>query len=312
MKSTAQRTRTAIKKWIILASAAMWLLLICQAIAQPLSHVANPIPGAKSHFTRFDATNKIHYLLVGRGTQTVVFIHGWSANSGFWREQVPALADKAKLILVDLPGHGRSDKPHTDYTMDYLARGVLAVMRDARVRKATLIGHSMGVPVMCRVHAQAPDKITGLVAVDGLLRRSQFKPEEVEKYLAPYRMPDFSGHVTNFLNSMFPDVSSHPLRDRVLAEVMATPPYVMSSAMHGMFATNQPPWDMHDVKVPVLVLNAPNPRWNAEYEAYARALSPKTDYRVLEGTGHCLMLEKPAEFNAALLAMLQEFDLVKK
>jgi pimeloyl-ACP methyl ester carboxylesterase len=312
MKSSAQRVRNAIENGIILAGTATALLLISRAGAQPLSHTANPIPGAKSHFTRFDATNRLHYLLAGRGTQTVVFVHGWSGNSGFWREQIPALTNRAKLILIDLPGHGRSDKPHVDYTMDYFARGVLAVMRDARVRKATLIGHSMGVPVICRVHAQAPDKVTALVAVDGLLRRSQLKPEEVEKYLAPYRAPDFSGHVTNFIYSMFPDDGSHPLRDRVLAEVMTTPPYVMSSAMHGMFATNQPAWDLHDVKVPVLVLNAPNPHWNADYEAYVRALSPKTDYRVLEGTGHCLMLEKPAQFNAALLDMLQKFDLVKK
>lgn len=311
MKSTAQRARTTIKNGIILAGTVTVLLLISRASAQSLSHSGNPIPGAKSHFARF-YTNRIHYLLAGKGTQTLVFIHGWSGNSGFWREQVPAFADKARLILIDLPGHGRSDKPPADYTMDYFARGVLAVMRDAHVRKATLIGHSMGVPVICRVHGQVPDKVAALVAVDGLLRRPQFKPEEVEKYLAPYREPDFRGHVTNFLYSMFPDASGHPLRDRVLAEVMATPPHVMSGAMNGMFATNQPAWDMHDVKVPVLVLNAPNPRWNAEYEAYARALSPKTDYRVLEGAGHCLMLEKPAEFNAALLAMLQEFDLVKK
>jgi len=311
MKSIAQRARTAIKSGMILASTATALLLTCPANAQPLSHSDNPIPGAKSHYARFES-NRVHYLVAGRGRQTLVFIHGWSGNSGFWREQVPALIDKAKLILIDLPGHGQSDKPHLDYTMDYFARSVLAVMRDARVRKVTLIGHSMGVPVICRVHEQAPEKVAALVAVDGLLRRPPFKPEEIEKYLAPYRAPDFREHVTNFLYSMFPDASGYPLRDRVLTEVMATPPYVMSSAMHGMFATNQPAWDMHDVTVPVLVLNAPNPRWNAEYEAYVRALSPKSDYRVLEGAGHCLMLEKPAEFNAALLDMLQKFSLVKK
>jgi pimeloyl-ACP methyl ester carboxylesterase len=148
--------------------------------------------------------------------------------------------------------------------------------------------------------------------VDGLLRRPQLTPQEVDKYLTPYRTPDFRAHVTNFISSMFPSPATHPLRDRVLAEVMATPPYVMSSAMNGMFGPDQPDWDLHDVKVPLLVLNAPNPRWNAEYEAYARALSPRSDYRVLEGTGHVLLLEKPAEFNAVLLEMLEKFDLVKK
>jgi len=286
------------------------LLLVNRSGAQTLSHSANPIPGAKSHFAKFD-TNKVHYLTVGQGAKTLVFIHGWAGNSGFWREQLPALADKAQLILIDLPGHGQSDKPRTDYTMDYFARGVLAVMDDAHAGKATVIGHSMGVPVICRVHAQAPERVAALVAVDGLLRRPQFKPEESERYLAPYRTPDFREHVTKFIQSMFPDAGTYALRDRVLTEVLATPPYVMSSAMHGMFGTNQPAWDLRDVKVPVLVLNAPNPRWTADYETYARALSPRTDYRVLEGTGHCLMLEKPAEFNAALVAMLQKFNLVK-
>jgi pimeloyl-ACP methyl ester carboxylesterase len=136
-------------------------------------------------------TNRIHYLTAGRGAKTLIFIHGWSGNSGFWREQVAAFADKARLILIDLPGHGQSDKPRVDYTLDYFARGVLAVMRNAQVTKAILIGHSMGVPVICRFHALTPGRVAGLVAVDGLLRRPQFKPDEIEKYLAPYRTPDF-------------------------------------------------------------------------------------------------------------------------
>ena len=294
-----------------LALTALALLLASQAGAQSPAIGPGPIPGGKSHFATFD-TNKVHYVTVGKGTKTLVFIHGWAGNSGFWREQVPALADKARLIFIDLPGHGQSDKPHVDYTMDYFARGVLAVMRDARADKATLIGHSMGVPVICRVHAQAPDKVAGLVAVDGLLFRPAFKPEEIEQRVAPFRAPEYREHVTKFIQSMFPDAATHPLRDRVLAEVLATPQYVMSSAMQGMFGTNQPAWDMHNVTAPVLVLNAPNPRWTPEYEAYVRAVSPKTDYRVMENTGHCLMLEKPKEFNAALLLMLQKFDLVKK
>ena len=296
---------------LVVLAAAATLSPAGHAGAQPLSHSANPIPGVKVHFAQFE-TNKIYYLTAGEGAKTLVFIHGWSGNSGFWREQIPALTNLARLVLVDLPGHGQSAKPHVDYTPDYFARGVIAVMRDAGADKATVIGHSMGVPVLCRVHAQAPDKVAGLVAVDGLLRRPQFKPEDAEKYLAPYRTADFREHVTKFVQSMFPEAATFPLRDRVVAEVLATPPYVMSSAMHGMFGTNQPAWDTRDVKVPVLTLNAPNARWNADYEAYARGLSPKSDYKVIEGTGHCLMLEKPAEFNAALVSMLQKFDLVKK
>jgi pimeloyl-ACP methyl ester carboxylesterase len=44
----------------------------------------------------------------------------------------------------------------------------------------------------------------------------------------------------------------------------------------------------------------------------ARSLSPQTDYRIMEGVGHFLMLEKPAEFNATLTDMLRKFDLIGK
>ncbi len=110
---------------------------------------------------------------------------------------------------------------------------------------------------------------------------------------------------------MFPNPGTEELRDWVLAQVLATPQYVLSSAMDGMFKPGQPAWDLGQASVPVLVINARNPRWTPEYEAFARSRSPKTDYLTIEGTGHWLMGEKPKEFNAALLAMLEKFELVK-
>src|SRR5689334_13864886 len=90
---------------------------------------------AKSHFASF-GTNKVHYLTAGKGHPVIVFVHGWSCNASFWREQAPAFADKARLIFIDLPGHGKSDKPHVYYTMDFFASSVLAVLRHENIREA--------------------------------------------------------------------------------------------------------------------------------------------------------------------------------
>jgi pimeloyl-ACP methyl ester carboxylesterase len=285
------------------------LVLVVSSLSAQAAADLGSIPGVESHFAKFE-DNKVHYATIGKGDTTIVLIHGWAGNITIWREQVPALAEKARLLLIDLPGHGRSDKPKTDYTLDYFARGVLAVMKDARANKATLIGHSMGVPVICRVYAQAPEKVAGLVAVDGLMRRPELKPDQVEKFVAPFGQPDYRSHVTNFIHSMFPDPDTHATRDQVLAEVMKTPHHVMASAMKEMFNGDRPDWTLQKVTVPVIVLNAPNPRWTADYEAYVRSLSPKTDYRVIEDTHHCLMLQKPAEFNKELLSMLRRFGLL--
>jgi pimeloyl-ACP methyl ester carboxylesterase len=239
-------------------------------------------------------------------------IHGWAGNIDFWREQTSALKDKARLILIDLPGHGQSDKPQTDYTMDYFARGVVAVLADTRVSKATLVGHSMGTPVICRVYKQAPEKVAALVAVDGILRRPKMNPEQAESFIAAYRTPEYKEHTKQFVTMMFPNPGTETLRDRALADMLKTPQYVMSSAMDSMFSASQPAWDLDHVKVPVLVINTKSPMWTDDYQNYVRSLSSQTDYRTVDGAGHFLMLEKPAEFNAALIESLRKFDLISK
>ena len=247
------------KKGLPLTTFAVCLLLFTGcATSQNSSTSPGSASAGQSHFAAF-GTNKVYYVTVGTRRPTVVFVHGWAANSGFWREQVPALADKARLILIDLPGHGQSDKPRADYTMDFFASAVLAVMRDARVDKATLVGHSMGVPIICRVYAQAPWRAAALVAVDGILHRPSINPEQAQQFVGPYRTPEYREHATRFINSMFPNPGTEVLRDHVSSEMLATPQYVMFGAMEGMFGAGQPAWDLPKVSVPLLVINAKNP-----------------------------------------------------
>ncbi len=265
----------------------------------------------KSHFASF-GTNKVHYVTVGAGRQTIVFVHCWAGNLGFWHEQIPAFADQARLVLIDLPGHGQSDKPHTAYTMDFFASAVLAVMRDAHVDKAVIVGHSMGGAVIASVYRQAPEKVAALVSVDGLLRRPEWTPEYAEKFVAPFCTPEYRERVKQFVGSFFPIPGTEALRDQVLSEILATPQYVMVGAMEGMFGPDQPDWGLKTVNAPVLVINARSPMWNADYETYVRSLSPQAEYRMMDGVGHWLMLEKPAEFNATLTDLLRKHDLMGK
>lgn len=293
----------------LLALAAV-LLAGCGTLAGR-SRAERSLSETQTRFARLD-TNRVYYAAVGRAPPTIVFVHGWAGHGGFWREQVPVLATRARLILIDLPGHGQSDQPPVDYTLDYFARAVLAVLNDARVDRAVLVGHSMGAAVICRVYARAPDKVAALVAVDGPLRRPTLTAEQIERFVAPYRTPEYREQVTRFIHSMFPRPGTEALRDEVCTEMLRTPQHVMRSAMENMFDPAQPDWDLKHVEVPVAVLNAPNPQWTADYEAYVRSLSPRTAYRTIEGAGHFLMLEKPAEFNAALLGVLRQFELIAK
>jgi sigma-B regulation protein RsbQ len=267
------------------------------------------VTDAQSRFVSV-GSNRIHYNITGRGNRTIVLIHCWAGHLGFWREQIPVLADKARLILIDLPGHGRSDKPQTAYTLDFFAAAVLAVLDDAHVDQAVFIGHSMGAAALCRLYQLAPEKFAALISVDGLLRRPPGTPAEARALVGPFGSPQYLDHARSFIRAFFPVPGTDGLRERVMSEMLATPQHVMLGAMLGLFGPDQPDWVLRVVNAPVAAINAPSPWWRGDFETYVRSLSPRSDYILMEDVGHFPMLEKPAAFNATLLSLLRKFDLI--
>jgi pimeloyl-ACP methyl ester carboxylesterase len=112
-----------------------------------------------SHYTMLDG-NKIRYDSFGGGDEAVVFIHGWTCDSTFWKAQAP-IYEQRRSLLIDLPGHGLSDKPEIPYTMELFARAVDAVITDAKAPKATLAAHSMGALVTIQFLRMHSEKVAG-------------------------------------------------------------------------------------------------------------------------------------------------------
>jgi pimeloyl-ACP methyl ester carboxylesterase len=289
------------------ALAAISLIGLAARLAAAGSEVES-LSKAESGSTHL-GTNRIHYVRMGAGSNTVVFVHGWCGNLDHWRFQVPALKDRARLVLVDLPGHGSSDKPETAYTMEFFANAVDAVMKEAGVDQAVLAGFSMGASVICRYYRQFPNKVLALVAVDGALRGFDPTPQQREELIGRFRGPDYLDKARGFLTAMFPNAGTEALRDRVLEDAAKTPRYVMAGAFEGMF--DKAAWEPSKIDVPLLVVNTRNPIWTADYEEHVRKLQPGVEYKVIDGTGHWVMQEKPAEVNAALIDFLQKNKLIK-
>src|SRR5207237_5373254 len=88
----------------------------------------------------------IEFDVTGRG-RPVILLHGFPDSGRLWRHQVPALADAGfKVIVPDLRGYGRSDKPQAveAYSLQALAGDVLAVLNDGGVERAHVVGHDWG------------------------------------------------------------------------------------------------------------------------------------------------------------------------
>jgi pimeloyl-ACP methyl ester carboxylesterase len=95
----------------------------------------------------------------------VVLIHGIGDSSATWESVIPALARHHLVIAPDLLGHGRSDKPRADYSVAAYANGVRDLLGVLGIRRATLVGHSLGGGVAMQFAYQFPDRTERLVLV---------------------------------------------------------------------------------------------------------------------------------------------------
>ena len=269
-----------------------------------LSIAAASEPGAaEPRVVRLDDLN-VHYTNRGEGPLAVVFVHGWACDESVWEKQAPALvAQNIRAITIDLPGHGKSDKPRIDYTMHLYARAIDAVVRDAKVDKAVLVGHSNGTPAIRQFYRKHPEKVAALVIVDGKLRPF-VDAAAMEKFIAPLRGDDYAKVAGEFIDMMTQPIADQKLRERIKMTMLQTPQHVAVSEFENSAAPEL--WTPDKIDVPVLMVLAKQPMWNAEYEHFARSIIPQLDYEVWDNVSHFLMMEKPREFNEALVRFMRK------
>ena len=107
-------------RWLLFAFTLVLAFAIAPS-ARPKVNAAKDSknPAAESRFTTLDGA-RIHYVNYGKGSEALVLIHGWTMNLDSWRDQVSDFAKRNRVIVIELPGHGQSDKPQITYSMDLL------------------------------------------------------------------------------------------------------------------------------------------------------------------------------------------------
>lgn len=281
------------------------IMIFALAISSPLTAGDGK---ALSKFAPFDGM-RIHYTDSGKGPEAIVFVHGWSCNLDFWKSNIPAFTGSSRVIAIDLPGHGQSDKPETTYSMDLFARAIDAVMTQAGVERATLVGHSMGTPVIRQFYRLQPKKTRALVIVDGALRPFGTR-ESMEPMIAQFRSPDYRKAVEGFVGFLAQSSNNKALLDQIRDAMLATPQHVVVGAMEGML--DPAIWGDDKITVPTLAIMAKNDQaWTPEYEKYVRELAPGIEYSVWDGVSHFLMMDDPDRFNRTVMEFMKKRNLVK-
>ena len=145
----------------------------------------------KTTVTVNDGT-RLNVLQAGSG-KTLVLIPGWSQTAEQFKFQIEGLADRYRVIAVDMRGHGDSDKPGHGYRISRLAKDVHDVLGQLELKDVTILGHSMGCSVLwCHHDLFGPQRIARYVFCDQasfLTTDPAWTPQQVADY-GPIFTPD--------------------------------------------------------------------------------------------------------------------------
>jgi len=249
---------------------------------------------------------KIHSTATGKGSRTIVLVHGWTCDETSWATNVPELAKHYRVITLDLPGHGKSDAPKDGkVTMEMFARAVEAVRAEQKADKIIVVGHSMGTPVIREYAHRYPQHVTALVLVDGVVvaptppgGRGIQTPLDADKLLTPEGLAMREG----MIKGMFTPKTPKDVQEHVLKMMLAAPAATAASAMRTTFDEKYASDEV--MNIPTYGIFAEK-SFALPAAPFLKKVFPKFEFTAMPGTGHFVMMEQPQEFNRLLMKFVE-------
>jgi pimeloyl-ACP methyl ester carboxylesterase len=240
---------------------------------------------------------RLVYEETGTGDPPMVFVHGWTCNRSHFAPQVAHFSPRHRCLSVDLRGHGESDKPEQDYTIDAFADDVAWMCDQLGVKNAVLAGHSMGGAIVLALAARRPDLARAIVMLDPAI----LFPPEVKALAAQlagaFAAPGGMETVKPFgAGQFFLPSSDAALKERVLAAMVKTPQHVVASAFTAI-TTFDDEGALRSVKAPMLYVGAEPAIADI---SKLTELAPGTIIARTAGSGHFHQLEVPEQINAMI------------
>ena len=288
----------------------IFILLITLIVAGCV-HKPETLGEVKSEFVTIDDSVNVHYKIWNKDaapeTKTVCFIHGFGCDMNTWEKQFEAFRDEdVRLVFVDLPGYGKSDKPMVDYTFDFFSSAIDSVLNANNIKDAVFVGHSLGTPV-CRHTLMTTAHGGALVDVDGVycFYDGTETPEYVEavgQFGHAFDGADCREVIEGFVASLSGRDTPQWVTDYAMRVMPETPRYVTSSTMQNL--VDRKWWPNSQLTVPVMVICTQNSGLEPDNKEKMQTLYSNLDYTELSTCGHFIHMEQPEMFNQKLKELL--------
>ena len=205
----------------------------------------------------------IAYADEGKGKTTIIFIHGLGSYLPAWKKVVDELRQDYRCIVVDLPGYGKSGRGDWSYDMAFFADCIEAMVKKLKLRKVSLVGHSMGGQISLTLALRQPQWLQKLVllAPAGFETFTEADRAWFSQYVTPavFKVTPVAqierNFDVNFYGAKMPADARFMYEDRLLMrETSEFDQYcnMIPKCVQGML--QQPVADrLHEIKIPTLI-----------------------------------------------------------
>lgn len=255
----------------------------------------------------------VHGITIGYDDQAsgtpVVFVHGHPFNRSMWSKQIEALSPTCRVIVPDLRGYGETAVTPGKVTLEDMAGDIAALLDALEIDRIILGGLSMGGQIVFEFYRQFPSRVRALILAD---TQAQAETEQgrIVRYEAAQRILD-SG-MQRLADEMLPRLlaaktfTDHPeVVEQVRHMIVHTNPEGAAAALRGRAERRNYIPMLQEITVPTLIVvgseDAYTPISDAELMHQGIAGSQLV---IHDGIGHMPNMERPSEFNAALMQFL--------
>lgn len=232
----------------------------------------------------------------------MVFVHGWTCDRSHFAPQVDRFSPQYRCIAVDLRGHGESDAPMQDYTVEGFADDVAWMCDQLDVVETVVVGHSMGGAVSLALSLGRPDLVRALVLLDSAILFPPDVQALASQLATAFEAEGGMDSVRQFEEQQFFTTSSDPaLKQRLVDAACRTPRHVVASAFRHLLSFDATP-GLERLQAPMLYVGAEPQLADI---GRLRELAPRAMFSNTAGSGHFHQLEVPDQINAMIARFLE-------
>jgi pimeloyl-ACP methyl ester carboxylesterase len=250
--------------------------------------------------------NKIRYLKAGSSKNSLILIHGLGASAERWEQVIPNLSSQYTVFVPDLIGFGYSDKPNTDYTLEFFAQFIESFLQTLGLEKTTVIGSSLGGQIAIEYttnNQKAVDKLV-LVSPAGAMKQST---PALDAYITAALYPDQTSAQNAFtmMAGNNKEVNPHIVDDFIQRMKLPNAKFAFMSTILGLKNAPEITAKLEVIEVPTLVVwGELDPVIPIKYaEHFVKKIRDCRFYQ-MESCGHTPYVEDPNNFAKIVLDFL--------